>query len=108
MREITKADWKLFQARIGNWQEAYMERLNQKYIKLLQGEGYASDKFWELEKRIRKDKNTPGVRLRLEKQNVGWDLLALLQDEVIKPDDLEGFNEELKEDVLRLYQERSR
>ena len=108
MREITKADWKLFQARIGNWQEAYMERLNQKYIKLLQGEGYASDKFWELEKRIRKDKNTPGVQLQLEKRNVCWDLLMLLRDKVIKPDDLEGFSEELKEDVLTLYQERKR
>ena len=106
MRSITKADWKLFQERIGDWQEAYMERLNQKYIKLLQGDGYASDKFWELEKRIRKDKNTPGVQLELEKQNVGWDLVKLLRDKVIKPEDLEGFSKELKEDVLELYRNR--
>ena len=28
MVEISKADWKLFRERIGDWQERYMERLS--------------------------------------------------------------------------------
>ena len=51
--EISKADWKLFQEKLGDWQERYMDKLNQKYIKILQDtEGYPSDRFWKLEKRI--------------------------------------------------------
>jgi len=26
--EVSKQDWKLFQEKIGKWQEAYMEKLN--------------------------------------------------------------------------------
>ena len=32
---VSKSDWKLFQEKVGQWQENYMERLNKKYIKLL-------------------------------------------------------------------------
>lgn len=52
MMEVSKADWKLFRSRIADWQEAYMERLIKEYAELLNGEGAASDKFWELEKRM--------------------------------------------------------
>ena len=31
MVEISKADWKLFRERIGNWQERYMEKLSKEY-----------------------------------------------------------------------------
>ena len=47
--EITNQDWKLFRSRLPNWQEAYMNRLNQEYAKILSGEGTPSDKFWALE-----------------------------------------------------------
>ena len=53
--EVSKSDWKLFRARIGDWQEAYMERLVKEYVDLLVGEENASDKFWNLEERIKKD-----------------------------------------------------
>ena len=56
MMEISKADWKLFRSRIAEWQEVYMERLIKEYVEILNGEGAASDKFWELEKRIKNDK----------------------------------------------------
>ena len=35
--EIEKSDWKLFQERVPQWQEAYMEKLEEGYIKLLEG-----------------------------------------------------------------------
>lgn len=58
--QISKKDWKLFGACVGNWQETYMERLVREYMILLDGEGSASDKFWKLEERIKKRQKTSG------------------------------------------------
>lgn len=102
MLEITKADWKLFRSRIADWQEAYMERLIKEYVELLKGEGVASDKFWELEKRIKNDKRNPGVLIELHKQDLPFDLLQLIKLGVITTDDLEGFSEDLKDTVKYL------
>ena len=52
----SKADWKLFCACIGEWQETYIKRLNEQYIEILSGDGLASDKFWKLNQRIQEDK----------------------------------------------------
>lgn len=32
-----KSDWKLFRTKLPDWQEAYMDKLNQEYIQLLSG-----------------------------------------------------------------------
>ena len=106
MVDISKADWKLFRERIGSWQEAYMERLNKEYVELLSGDGPASKKFWALEERIRADKNTPGVRLQLNKSETDWHLVALMRGKVITAADLDGFSEELKEYVLSCAEHR--
>ena len=97
--EVSKSDWKLFRACIGDWQEAYMERLVKEYIDMLNGTGNASDKFWELEERIKKDKKHPGVMLELSKGNMIYDIVALINQGVITTADLEGFSDELKECV---------
>ena len=89
----------LFRARIGDWQEAYMERLVKEYVDLLEGEEKASDKFWNLEERIKKDKKHPGVMLELSKGNMMFDIVALINGGVITTADLEGFSDELKESV---------
>ena len=101
MIEISKADWKLFRARLPDWQESYMEKLNLEYIELLSSDEAASEKFWALEKRIRQDKHMPGVQLKLKKSEVWWDLVQLLGDGAITEADLEGFSEDLKELVLQ-------
>ncbi len=97
--EVLKSDWKLFRARIGDWQEAYMERLVKEYVKLLSGAESASDKFWKLEERIKKDKKHPGVILELRKGNMIFDIVALIHSGVITIADLEDFSDELKESV---------
>lgn len=97
--ECTKSDWKLFRELIPEWQEAYMERLNKEYIRLLSSEKDASEKFWALEKRIRQDKRKPGVQIELQKQEVVYDLVALIQEKVIGYEDLDGFSEGVKEAV---------
>ena len=97
--EVSKSDWKLCRARIGDWQESYMERLLQEYVKLLSGEENASEKFWKLEERIKKDKKHPGVLIELRKSNMIYDIISLINLGVITTSDLNEFSEELKEGV---------
>ena len=97
--EISKSDWKLFRACIAEWQENYMERLVKEYNDMLNGNGNASDKFWELEERIKKDKKHPGVMLELSKGNMIFDIVALINSGVITTADLEGFSDELRKSV---------
>ncbi|MBQ3974703.1 MAG: multidrug transporter, partial [Lachnospiraceae bacterium] len=96
MSEISKADWKLFREKVPEWQERYMEKLVQKYVKLLTSPGDASEHFWELEKRIRNDKKHPGVMMQLEKGEAIWDIAILIRKRVITVKDLDGFSQELK------------
>ncbi len=97
--EVSKSDWKLFRERIVDWQEAYMERLVKEYMDLLDGAENASDKFWKLEERIKKDKKHPGVMLELSKGNMIFDIVALINSDVIITADLADFSAELKESV---------
>lgn len=95
--EVAKSDWKLFRTRIAEWQETYMECLVKEYIDMLNGTGNASDKFWKLEERIKKDKKHPGVMLELSKGKMIYDIVALINRSVITTADLAGFSDELKD-----------
>ena len=97
--EVSKSDWKLFRERVVDWQEAYMERLVNEYMDLLDGAENASDKFWKLEERIKKDKKHPGVMPELSKGNMIFDIVALINSDVIITADLADFSDELKESV---------
>ena len=55
MVEPSKRDWKLYRGKIVGWQEHYMEKLIKEYADYLCSDLSASTKFWEIEKRIRKD-----------------------------------------------------
>ena len=90
----------MFRDRIGQWQEAYIEKLNANYIALLSKDTSASEKFWSLWENIRRDIKTPGVQLQLRKSDVPFDLVRLLLDGVISREDLERFSENLKERVM--------
>ena len=100
--EISKADWKLFQDRLRLWQENYMERLIEEYVKMLQGPENASSKFWQLERKLKSDRLNPGVSLVLDKQEVINDIASMVKIGVITIADLEGFSEELINEVKRL------
>lgn len=56
----------------------------------------ASDRFWELEKRIKKDKKNPGVIIQLKKSDAIWDIAAMINLRVITVDDLADFSDDLK------------
>ena len=71
--EPSKADWKLFRERLPGWQERYMVRLCDEYATILTGGKRGSDAFWEIEKRIREDKKSPGVQVNLVSLRYGPD-----------------------------------
>ena len=100
--EISKADWKLFQDRLRLWQDNYMQRLIDGYIEMLQGPENASSKFWQLERKLKSDRLNPGVSLVLDKQEVINDIASMVKIGVITIADLEGFSEELINEVKRL------
>lgn len=99
MIEISKKDWKLYREKVPEWQEHYMERLTKEYIDLLSGPGNASDHFWELEKRIKRDKKSPGVLIEMRKSEAIWDIAAFVGRGIITMDELEGFSEDLVDAV---------
>ena len=80
MNNFSEKDWKLFRKKIVGWQEAYMEKLNKEYVEILTREGNASDKFWELEKRIRNDKKDCGVRCEMRRSNQFFIMLSLFNN----------------------------
>ena len=97
--EVQESDWKLFRKKIIEWQEQHMENLNREYIELLSGPGEASDKFWKLDKRIRRDKRSVGVIVDMRRSQMHFNLVALLEEEIIGLEDLRGFSQELIEQV---------
>ena len=99
MIEPSKRDWKLYREKIGDWQEHYMEKLVKEYADYLCSDLPASTKFWEMEKRLRRDRKTPGVCIELRKSDMFWDIAGLINDRVISMDDLEEFSDGLKEAV---------
>ena len=41
--EVSKKDWKLYREKIGNWQEAYIEKLVAQYVDYLNSDLSASE-----------------------------------------------------------------
>jgi len=100
--EFSKQDWALFRQKIASWQVTYMDRLSQEYMSILSGDGNPSEKFWLLEKRINQDKTCRGVVIQMRKQNLAFDLAALINDGVITFSDIQEFSDELKDVVKHL------
>ena len=107
-QRFTKRDWILFRSKIGSWQEAYMGRLCDEYIELLSGDGDPSEKFWKLDKRIRSDKRNPGVQLQMTRTNFIYNIISLINNDVISMKDLEDFSDDLKETVRVFLERQSR
>ena len=107
-QRFTKRDWALFRSKIGSWQEAYIGRLCDEYIELLSGDGDPSEKFWQLEKRIRSDKRNPGVQLEMTRTNFIYNIISLISNDVISMKGLEDFSDKLKETVRVFLERQSR
>ena len=107
MMEISKSDWKLYREKIADWQENYMDHLNKEYIALLSSkDGNPSDRFWELEKRIKRDRRHPGVIIEMRKSSAIFDIAGLITHKVIAYEDLDDFSYELKEAIKIILDKR--
>ena len=103
--DTSKNDWELFQEKLSGWQEKYMEGLVKGYANFLNDDKKpASEKFWELEKRIKEDKRHPGVIMEVNKSEVIWDIVRLIRLKVITYDDLSDFSDELQMEVKRILE----
>ena len=100
---FSENDWKLFKEKLPVWQETYMSQLEEGYIKLLQSDKSAADKFWALERRIQTDKKKKGVVLEAKRSNLLINLTSLVMEKAITLEDLDGFSEELQEMVKGFY-----
>ena len=84
-----------------------MSLLCDEYIELLSGDADPSEKFWQLDKRIRSDKRNPGVRIEMTRTNFLYNIIALINNDVIGIEDLEDFSDELKEIVKDFLERQS-
>lgn len=82
-----------------------MEDLVKEYVNFLNDDTkYASEKIWELEKRVKEDKGHPGVIMELRKSEAIWDIVHLIRLKEITYDDLSEFSEELRQEVKRILE----
>lgn len=94
-----ESDWKLFRKLIPVWQERYITKLNKEYIGILIQDKNASTIFWELNDRIKKDRNSPGVIIEMSRSLLVENLISLIKHNVITLDELNDFSEEIKESI---------
>ncbi len=95
-----ETDWKLFRKNLPIWQENYMAQLNREYQGILAQKKSPSAIFWELEKRIRRDKTMTGViGDGMSRSNMSRQVFELLHEGVITLEDLSEFSEEFQETV---------
>ena len=100
--DVNESDWKLFRERIAGWQEAFMETLIAEYAIILQdGTKAASERFWEIEKRIKEDKKYYGVCCERKRSVLSDNMVQLYMEGTIDDEDLVGFSDELVADVRR-------
>ena len=93
---FTERDWKLFRAKLPEWQENYMDKLNKEYTEILNSDKLPSEKFWELEKRILNDKKHVGVTAVMSRSRFLDNIFSLLYEKTIVYEDLSDFSDELK------------
>ena len=74
-------------------------RLCREYANLLNGDGAPSEKFWALNDRIKDDKRGIGVVIEMRRSLMLQNLVRLLREEVITLEELDGFSDELREQV---------
>lgn len=102
---FSEKDWKLFRSKVPGWQEAYMDGLIREYITLLSGDENPSEKFWALDKRIRRDKRSIGVVIDMRRSIFWENIVTLIRDGVIGFDDLDDFSEDVRERVRFFFRD---
>lgn len=99
---VKESDWKLFRKLLPQWQEQAMERLCREYQDILSDDSEpASERFWKLEGRIRKDREMASVECIIKRSNMDNVLHQLMYEHAITLENLDGMSEELQERMKR-------
>lgn len=105
MDHIKESDWKLLKKMLPDWQEAYMEKLLEGYADVIASQGVASERFWELDRRLKEDKKNTGVIIYdLRRSNAIDGIISLIDDGVITFDDLKDFSDGTKDEIRRFFE----
>lgn len=96
---FSEKDWRIFREKVPGWQERYMDGLCNEYAKLLSSGGNPSERFWALHDRIQRDKRSIGVQIEMRRSMMRQNLIQLLREKVITPDDLGGFSDDLRAQI---------
>ena len=100
---ISENDWKLFKDNLPKWQERFIEKLVEEYKEILNDSRNASDKYWDLEARVKAYKRNPGVLITdISRSNFYDHLISLIRYKVVTMDDLKDFSDETKEILNRM------
>lgn len=102
MYKVKEADWEKFRKKIGFWQENYLRRLNKEYIDILKQDKSASEIFWTLEEKIKKDKKSVEVMVIMRRSIMRDIILELIRDNVIEFKDIDEFSDDLKDTVRQI------
>lgn len=102
MYKVKEADWEKFRKKIDFWQENYLRRLNKEYIDILKQDKSASEIFWTLEEKIKKDKKSLEVMVIMRRSIMLDIILELIRDNVIEFKDIGEFNDDLKDTVRQI------
>lgn len=96
LKGISEKDWKIFRAKLPDWQEHYIDKLNHEYIDILSSDENPSQKFWSLQKRINGDKQSTGIVCEMSRSKLVENIASLIYEEVITFEDLSEFSDDLK------------
>ena len=91
-----ESDWKLFRKKLPQWQERHMQKLLDDYAAIIAAPGLASDRFWQLEKRLRRDVRHTGVCAEMRRSRMCMNIASLLNEGAITVEDLEDFSDDMK------------
>ena len=80
-----------------------MEKLNREYIQLLSDDRAASEKFWELERRLKADKQRVGVRLEMTRSAMIENIVQLIHEDAIDMSNLDDFSDTLKDAIRFVF-----
>ena len=104
MENCKESDWKLFQVKIVEWQNCYIEKVNIKISKILVDEKLSpAERFWKAEKMINREKKSTGVIIEMSRSTFKLNLLRLLKEKAIVLDDLSDFSSELQEEIRKIW-----
>lgn len=97
--DVNENDWRLFRELFPIWRDRYMEKLFEKYIDLLRGEGDPVDRFHKLEKMMEKEYYKACFLVEMSRSKLWTNIVSLLRDGVITEEDIAPFSIELREKV---------